>query len=315
MLDIIIVNWNAGDQLRACLRSVAGLADVNRLVSRVVVVDNASTDSSADDLSFPDLSLVVIRNESNRGFAAACNQGASGSRANYLLFLNPDTQLFDESLSVSVRFMEDDRNARVGICGVKLVDEEGRIVRTCARFPSIRTILGNASGLGRFFPKIFPPHFMLEWDHAMTRTVDQVMGAFFLVRRSLFEELRGFDERFFVYYEEVDFSYRAAKLGYESRFLADTQVYHKGGGTSEQVKSTRLYYSLRSRIMYGHKHFPAPVASSLAAVTLILEPVARLVERIAERDGQGIAETWGAFRRLWAEAPALLTGRAKRLSL
>src|SRR5262245_49968227 len=107
IVDVIIINWNCGDQLRDCLcsieKTVAG--DSVRL-DRIVIVDNASTDGSVDALESFALPLSVIKNGSNRGFAAACNQGAQGSAADYLLFLNPDTRLFDESLAKAVHVFQ-----------------------------------------------------------------------------------------------------------------------------------------------------------------------------------------------------------------
>ena len=104
---------------------------------------------------------------------------------------------------------------------------------------------------------------MREWNHEESREVDQVMGAFFLVRQKLFEEWGGFDERFFVYLEDVDFSSRARRVGWRSFYMAGVKAYHKGGGTSEQIKSTRLFYSLRSRILYSYKHFSCASATAL----------------------------------------------------
>ena len=138
VLDIIIVNWNAGHQLRDCLESIMAAKRDGFFLDRVVVVDNASTDSSlclSGSLKVP---LVLIRNTANRGFGAACNQGADGSRADYLLFLNPDTCLFTESLSKPVQFMEHHPGGKhTGICGVQLVNDKGEVSRSCSRFPTV----------------------------------------------------------------------------------------------------------------------------------------------------------------------------------
>src|SRR5437016_1789132 len=117
-LDVVIVNWNAGPQLRDCLASIINASRGPEL-KRVVVVDNASTDSSLQAIHMQGLPLVVLRNERNRGFAAACNQGASGSTADYLLFLNPDTHLGSDALAEPVAFMERPQNGRIGIVGIQ----------------------------------------------------------------------------------------------------------------------------------------------------------------------------------------------------
>ena len=118
---------------------------------------------------------------------------------------------------------------------------------------------------------------MSESDHSITKKVDQVMGAFFFVRRSLFVGLNGFDERFFVYYEEVDFSYRAKLLGWSSVFISDAKAYHFGGGISQNVKAERLFYSQRSKIQYIFKHFNFFSALLVLSSTLLIEPILRLI--------------------------------------
>src|SRR5487761_1710043 len=131
-LDIIIVNWNSGGQLCACLASIQAANREKLELTRVVVVDNASCDGSADDLRDGALPLTLIRNTENHGFAAACNCGAKASHADYLLFLNPDVCLLSDSLIVAMDFMEKAENAKVGICGIQLLDEQGQINCTCS---------------------------------------------------------------------------------------------------------------------------------------------------------------------------------------
>lgn len=305
-LDIIIINWNAGQQLRECLKSVAVARFYGFEISRVVVVDNASTDVSADNLDDIDLPLVVIRNAQNRGFGVACNQGSKGSEADYLLFLNPDTRLFDDSLIKPLVFMERPENQKIGIVGIQIVDEKGIVQRTCTRFPTPIRFFVKILGLDRLFPGLFRSHFMIEWDHRNSRFVDHVMGAFFFVRRTLFEHLGGFDERFFVYFEDLDFSLRAYKAGWKSAFLSEPKVYHKGGGISEQIKAKRLFYSLRSRILYGYKHFRWLSATSLMLLTLFVEPWTRLVWNIIRGKNEELKETFKAYFLLWKDIPKLL---------
>ena len=140
---------------------------------------------------------------------------------------------------------------------------------------------------------------MTEWDHAATRTVDEVMGAFFFMRRSAFERLGGFDERFFVYFEEVDFSLRAREAGWRTVYLADAQAFHLGGGVSDQVKAHRLAYSLHSRLLYVVKHFSTLDSSMVAAATLLIEPWTRLAWAALRLAPREIGETLGGFFLLW----------------
>lgn len=305
-LDIIIVNWNAGKQLYECLKSIEAVHRDRFKLNRVVVVDNASTDGSDDYPNDMDLPVVVIRNAQNRGFAAACNQGAKGSISDYLLFLNLDTRLFEDSLIKPLVFMEQPENQKIGITGIQLVDEDSGVARTCARFPTPGMFFSKMFGLDRLFPRVFPSHNMAEWDHMNSRRVDQIMGAFFLVRRFLFETVGGFDERFFVYFEEVDFSLRARQADWRSFYFANAQAYHKGGGISEQVKATRLLYSLRSRIQYGYKHFVFASATLLMLGAVLIEPFTRIMWAFVRWRFSEIAETLAAYRKLTRSLPGIL---------
>jgi len=305
-IDIIIVNWNSGRQFYDCLKSISNLNRGGFKLNRVVVVDNASTDNSIEGLEDLTLPLEIIRNNKNIGFAAACNKGAKGSKADYLLFLNPDTKLFNNSLALPLKYMEKKENERVGICGVQLVDEKGIVQRTCARFPTLGQFVSKIFGLDYLLPNVFHSHFMIEWDHMENKTVDHVIGAFFLVRKEVFDKLNGCDERFFVYFEDVDFSLRAYKAGWKSAFLSESKVYHKGGGISEQVKAKRLFYSLRSRILYGYKHFRWLPATILVLLTLLVEPWTRLIWNIIKGSNKELVETFKAYFLLWKDIPTLL---------
>ena len=301
-VHVVIVNWNSGAQLRECLQSFAAVAD-DDVAARVTVIDNASTDRSSEGLE-ASMPLAVVRNADNRGFGAACNQGAAGSEADFLLFLNPDTRLMPGSFAEPVRYLRAHENERVGIVGIQLVDADGRVARNTARAPTAWSMVGNSVGLDRLAPRLFPPHFVTEWAHDQTRTVDQVMGAFFLVRRSLFEALGGFDERFFVYYEDLDFSVRARAQGWQSVYLSTAQAFHRGQGTTEGATARRTFYFCRSRILYARKHFGALGALAVTLATLALEPLARLAA--APRSA---GDTLRAFAMLWRDLPAIRRAR------
>ena len=302
---IITVNWNAGDLLRACIASVPAALTGDFTLERMVVVDNASTDGSADSLE-EGVPLAVLRNRTNRGFAAACNQGAAGSRADWLLFLNPDTRLSAGSLAPALAFLAEPAQDRVGILGIRLVDEAGRTQRSCARVPTPGRILAQAAGLDRLVPGLFPPHFMTEWDHADSRPVDQVMGAFLLIRRSLFQELGGFDERFFVYFDDVDLCLRARRAGWEVLHFAGAEAFHRGCGTTDAVRDLRLFYALRSRILFAAKHFSPAAAALVAAATLTVEPLTRLAHALARRSPADARAVLRGSALLWRALPGLL---------
>ncbi|TMD81813.1 MAG: glycosyltransferase family 2 protein [Chloroflexi bacterium] len=298
-LEIIIVNWNSGHLLKDCLRSI-GTEDTDKVrIVSVVVVDNASGDDSLRALESTDaaIPLSLQRNSVNEGFARACNQVGLRSDAQYLLFLNPDAQLGNHSLAMAIDLME--KNERVGICGAALINDAGQISRSCARFPRAGNFLSMIVGLDRVAPHRFPGLFMTEWDHRESRVVDHVMGAFFLVRREVFQELAGFDERFFLYLEDLDFSYRAWKLGWQSFYLASCRVYHKGGGSSGRIPATALFYVLRSRLQYSYKHLGWLSATTVLLATLFVEPFSRLALAAGRRSLRDAGRTTVAMARLW----------------
>ena len=300
-IHVVIVNWNSGGQLRECLQSFAAVAG-DDVALRVTVVDNASTDGSHERLEAPPaVALTLIRNTGNRGFAAACNQGVAGSDADFQLFLNPDTRLMPDSIECPVRYMQLPANQAVGIVGIQLVDSKGHVARNTARAPTALSMIGNSVGLDRLMPGLFRPHFATEWAHDSTRTVDQVMGAFFLVRTIVFEALGGFGERFFVYFEDLDFALCAQARGWRSVFLAGAQAFHRGQGTTRTATERRTFYFCRSKLLYAFKFFSFAGALAVVGATLLLEPIARMVA--APRSA---AATLRAFVLLWRELPAIL---------
>ncbi|MSP48614.1 MAG: glycosyltransferase family 2 protein [Alphaproteobacteria bacterium] len=306
-LDIVVVNWNSGPQLRRCLESIVPVDRTGFALARVVVVDNGSVDASLAGARGLDLPLTAIELGLNAGFAAACNAGARGSTADYVLFLNPDAALYPDSLSAPIRFLEAPENGEVGILGVQLVDDRGEVSRTCANFLRPRHVIAHTTGLNHLAPHLFPQHFMIDFDHRSSRFVDQVMGAFFLMRRKVLEALGGWDERFFVYLEDVDLAYRAKKHGWLSYFFAEARAYHRGGGVSRQVKAARLFYSLRSRILYAFKHFHPLVAVLLLLGTLFVEPLTRLVYAALGNSPTTGGETLKAYWLLIRDLPFVLS--------
>lgn len=293
-MDIVIVNWNAGKQLRECVDSV--IQHGQSLVGQIIVVDNGSVDGSENAVAnVPQVTL--LRAGINLGFGKACNLGAAHSSSDLLLFLNPDTQLFADSLVKTIAFMQQPENSKIGICGIRLVDEEGNASTSAARFPTLRVMAGKVLCLTKLLPRVFPSHQMISSDLIESCFVDQVIGAFFLIRKEVFDQCHGFDERFFVYFEEVDLSVRAKRLGYYSYYLSYVSAFHKGGGCSEQVKATRLFYLLRSRVLYAQKHYSYSEFVLLLLLTGLELPL-RLVQSVMRASWSDTRNTFAAFMQL-----------------
>jgi hypothetical protein len=303
MIDIIVVNWNAGVGLLECVRSI--IQHGEGLVEKIVVVDNDSSDGSTVQVE-DEPAITMVHAGANLGFGKACNRGARLCDSEYLLFLNPDAKLMAGSLAAALNFMRQPSNARVGVCGIQLIDEQGRLARSCSRFHSVGSFAAHALGLNRIRCLRALGHTMEEWPHTTTRAVDHVIGAFYLIRRSLFESLGGFDERFFLYFEDVDLSMRVSGAGWESVYLADAQAFHAGGGTSRQVKAARLFYSLRSRLLYGFKHFSPREAWTLVALTVFCEPVSRCVLSLVRGRSSDLRSTFSGYAMLWRALPSIL---------
>ena len=148
-ISIVIINWNSDQQLKECVQSLDHYLDNKIQLDKVVVIDNASTDDSAENIECTSLPLQVIKNEVNIGFAAACNLGAKECDSDYILFLNPDTKVYEGTLSTVISFIEEKQHNKVGICGVQLLDVEGHVKPSCSRFPTFTTMLSKSIGIDK----------------------------------------------------------------------------------------------------------------------------------------------------------------------
>lgn len=296
MFDIVIVNWNSGEHLKRSIESVIEYED--GFVSAVFVVDNGSKDKSADlifDAPTP-FKISLIKNKENLGFAKGCNIGANKGLADWIIFLNPDAKLLPGSLREIAKFISSEKSQSIGIIGPQNINPAGAIARSCSRLPSKLSLLSDSSGISRIKPLNRLSQKMLEWDHASSSYVDQVIGACYVVSRDIFNQLGGFDERFFVYFEEVDFALRAKNLGYGTYFLSESRIFHYGGGTTENAKGARLYYSLSSRNKYAKKHFGSFFAAILLAVTLSIEFLLRFTSALL-KDKNEASEVAAGYKR------------------
>lgn len=297
MIDVVIVNWNSGYLLASALESLTGCSTN---ISKIIVVDNASTDASLQyavgDFKGDGRDILVIGNSVNVGFGAACNLGCQQGSAPFVLFMNPDAEANNIALEDALAFLLSEQGGNVGIVGVPLLDSNGRVSPTCYRFPTPALFFFESIGLHRIPRFKRYSRLMREWGHDENKVVDQVIGAFFLVRRELFDFLGGFDERFFVYFEEVDFSLRAKQSGWKTFFLSTVAAKHTAGGSTQKVKATRLAYSLHSRFRYARKHFSTFDVCVVVITALFIEPFTRTFYSAVR--GGGIREVWAGYFRL-----------------
>ncbi len=215
-ISIIIVNWNTRDVLCDCLRTLyqqAGGIDFE-----VIVVDNASTDSSAEMVKVRFPNVILIENHENRGFAAANNQGMAIARGRYVLLLNSDTVVPDDTMPKMVAFAYNHPEAAV--VGCRVLNPDGTLQPTCFMFPSLLNMVLSSTYLYKLFPgsKFFGRERMTWWDRNDAREVDVVTGCFMLVRREAIEQIGLLDEYFFMYGEETDWCYRFKQAGWKVIF-------------------------------------------------------------------------------------------------
>jgi hypothetical protein len=163
-------------------------------------------------------------------------------------------------------------------------------------------------GLDRLFPARFPPRIMTDWDHQENKYVDHIEGSFFLVRRRVFEDLSGFDERFFLYFEDLDFAYRVKQAGWKSYYLVESQAFHHGGGTTNQIVPRRLFYWMASRVQYIAKHFGRTAAWGILIASLTVEFWDRVAWNLVNLSGQHLIETFQAYGMYIKAIPLLIRG-------
>jgi GT2 family glycosyltransferase len=290
-VSVCIVNWNTRELLRSCLQSIA--AHTEGIAYEIIVVDNASSDDSADMVvrEFPGVRLIASKD--NLGFARGSNLAASIATGDCILYLNPDTALATNALRGMWQTLT--TQAQCGAVSCRLLNSDGSVQLTCASdIPSPRNELSSMLFLDRAFPgsTLLSARELAYWDHLDSRDVPCLSGACLMARRGTLEQLGGFDENLFIYGEDVDLCCRIAALGFTLRYMADEVVFHHEGAASR--KKGPDYAPLRQRAANCYvlaKHFGAPhalayrCAVSLGSATrvcasLLLGPLLLLFGRV-----------------------------------
>lgn len=243
-LSITIINRNTKDLLLACLNSILGRASEYE----VIVVDNASTDASAEHVrtQFPD--VIVFENKENVGYARACMRGLRESKGTYVLFLNSDTIVPPEALDRLISFL--DANPRVAACAPRLANDNGMPQPfSYGNDPTIRYLLARAlAHIGLHAP-------LHDWNTAEIQTVDWVSGACLITRRTAMDQIAGFDERIFMYFEDNDLCLRLRRAGWQVVYNPQITIIHVGGASLSSPTVRRKYY-YESLLYFYSKHYP-----------------------------------------------------------
>ncbi|HZV78743.1 MAG TPA: glycosyltransferase family 2 protein [Candidatus Binatus sp.] len=269
-VSVIVVSYNAADELEGCLRSIAALPEVaaDPAFAQVIVSDNGSADDSVARAKAVLPVAEVIENGANFGFAKGCNIGAARATAPLLFFFNPDARAMPGLLANAVAYFES--HPDVDMAGAKLLDEHGNVTPSAGEFDTWWQAFLRSSAWGElpWFRAQSNGYGLRDFDYASERDVDLVVGAAMFIRTSVFRELGGFDERFFLYHEEIDFAHQLRDRGRRVVFLPQCVAMHKseqGGSRQTWGKIGVLNWRQRSRRLYWIKHHGTMWYYSLSA--------------------------------------------------
>ncbi|MBN1307468.1 MAG: glycosyltransferase [Chitinispirillaceae bacterium] len=253
LTSIVIINYKVPEHLRETLRSVYQAEGCE--TAEIIVVDNASGDHSQQLITreFPHIKWIQLKR--NIGFGKACNVGVQNACGKYLLLLNPDTMIARNTLSVAFSFMES--HPEIGLMGPKILNPDGTLQASCKRgFPTPAVAFYHFSGLSRLFPKSkrFGRYNLTFMDADRSAEVDAVSGSFMYMPRALFKQLHGFDERFFLYGEDLDLCYRIRECGKSIWYHPETQIIHCKGKSSAKshLRSRIAFYE--AMILFSRKY-------------------------------------------------------------
>lgn len=239
-LAVVIVHYNSSSDLRRCLESLVAYAPAAE--HQVIIVDNASEDDGLAAVYRGYSQFQWIFSKENLGYSKGCNLGMAQVDAEYYLLLNPDIVVQPGAFQQLLDFA--DRSPRAGMVGPQLLNEDLSVQDSCRRFYNLKTLLLRRTFLGKIFPnsETVRLHLMADFDHQSVRPVDWVLGGCILIRRSAMQRTGPMDERFFLYFEDVDWCYRMWQAGYEVVYTPDARFIHRHRRDSAQGKFTRTFW-------------------------------------------------------------------------
>lgn len=255
-LSVVILNYKTRGLLKQCLKGL--LARPLEFTNEVIVVDNCSSDGTAAMIREEFPSVRCIENARNAGFAGGMNVGLRDAQGRYLLMLNPDIAILGNAIERMHRFLEERPDA--GMCAPRLLNPDGTVQFSCRRFPTPSVITFRRSPLGSFpfAQRALRRFLMIDWDHASNGPVDWALGACLMVRRSAMESVGLFDERFFLYFEDVDWCRRFWEKKLPVYYLgADAELvhFHQRQSAASAGMAGIFSYPTRRHIESGLKYF------------------------------------------------------------
>jgi len=292
-LDIILVSYNTAEYTRRAIESV--YTETHETDFKIIMVDNDSNDNSVELIAehFPD--VEIIQTGANLGFAGGVNVGAKASDSEYILLLNPDTVILDDAIDKLMAYAK--TTPQAGIWGGITLNNDLSLNPNNARARlSFRTLLFSALGLSKAFNNncYFNHDNYGCWDRKSEREVDVITGCFFLTPRSLWHELEGLDETFFMYAEEADYCIRAIKKGYQPRVTPDARIIHHGG-VSETNLSGKMLKLLKGKSELINKHakdWEKPIHKGLLQLHVLNKLMALKLVSLIKKDKQTVLNEW-----------------------
>jgi GT2 family glycosyltransferase len=291
-LSVVILNWNARDFLVAALRSILDQRWHHNI--EVIVVDNNSTlDDSAVTVRRDFPKVLLIANDKNIGFAAGNNLGLQKARGRYVLFLNPDTLVHEHAFDIMIEWM--DAHPKAGACGPKMTYPDGRLQASCRAFPSFGAGLFRNTWLGRLWPNNpwSRGYLMEDVDHEKPRQADWLSGSALLVRREALDQITqthgAWDERYFMYCEDIDICYRLKEAGWERWYVPAAHITHRIGGSSDWAQGAMIRQHHGSMLRFYFTHY----AKGLGVLSA---PLA--VAGIGARAGAAVAKLWWKYAKM-----------------
>jgi len=252
-LSIIVVNFNVKEFLKNLLDSIKKASQNFSL--EIIVVDNASDDGSVEMIKdkFPE--IILIENKSNLGFGKANNQGLKIAKGKFILLINPDTLVAEDTFVKMIDFFN--ANPDTGMAGCKILNPDGTLQLACRRsFPGPWTAFTKVTGLSTLFPKskLFAKYNLTYLDENQTYEVDAISGSFMMLRKEVYEKVGGFDEQFFMYGEDLDLCYRIQKAGYKIYYVHTTQIIHYKGESTKRssLDETKIFYQAMHLFVKKH---------------------------------------------------------------
>jgi len=295
-LSVVIVNYRVKYLLEQTLRSVEEA--IQGITGEIIVVDNRSGDDSIAFSRERHPQVTFIENKENVGFARANNQAIMLAKGEYTLILNPDTIITQQCLQDGIAWMKS--HPMCGAIGARMMDGNGVFLPESKRsFPTPWVSFCKIFGLSKLFPRSpwFAKYHLRYLSDLEPQCIDILSGAYMLCRTNVLQQLKGFDEDFFMYGEDIDLSYRIVKAGYENWFLPTPMIHYKGESTHKNsMRYVRIFYD--AMLIFYRKHFPRfniifyPIVKLGVMVRAGLSMAKRLVKRLLPKSIKPASESW-----------------------